>query len=57
MPTYILLSLLTPEGSQTLHKDPERRSEPRDPGVRLQGRHAVRCSWRLRFRDNCRRTG
>jgi len=24
MPTYILLSSLTPEGSQTLHKDPER---------------------------------
>ena len=24
MPTYILLSSLTPEGSQTLHKDPDR---------------------------------
>jgi len=24
MPTYILLSSLTPEGSQTLHNDPER---------------------------------
>jgi uncharacterized protein with GYD domain len=24
MPTYILLSSLTPEGSKTLHKDPER---------------------------------
>jgi len=24
MPTYVLLSSLTPEGSQTLHEDPER---------------------------------
>jgi uncharacterized protein with GYD domain len=24
MPTYILLSSLTPQGSQTLHKDPDR---------------------------------
>jgi uncharacterized protein with GYD domain len=24
MPTYILLSTLTPEGRQTLHKDPDR---------------------------------
>ena len=27
MPTYILLSTLTPEGSQTLHKNPERLEE------------------------------
>ncbi|MGH7949674.1 MAG: GYD domain-containing protein [Candidatus Binataceae bacterium] len=27
MPTYILLSSLTPEGSQTLHKNPERLEE------------------------------
>ena len=27
MPTYILLSTLTPEGRQTLHKDPERLEE------------------------------
>jgi uncharacterized protein with GYD domain len=27
MPTYILLSNLTPEGSQTLHKNPERLEE------------------------------
>jgi uncharacterized protein with GYD domain len=24
MPTYVLLSTLTPEGRQTLHKDPDR---------------------------------
>ncbi len=24
MPTYILMSTLTPEGRQTLHKDPDR---------------------------------
>ena len=27
IPTYILLSTLTPEGRQTLHKDPERLEE------------------------------
>lgn len=27
MPTYILLSTLTPEGSQTLHKNPDRLDE------------------------------
>lgn len=27
MPTYILLSTLTPEGSQTLHKNPDRLEE------------------------------
>ena len=27
MPTYILLSSLTPEGSQTLHNNPERIEE------------------------------
>jgi len=27
MPTYILLSSLTPEGRQTLHKDPDRMDE------------------------------
>jgi uncharacterized protein with GYD domain len=27
MPTYILLSTLTPEGRQTLHKDPDRMDE------------------------------
>jgi uncharacterized protein with GYD domain len=27
MPTYILLSTLTPEGRQTLHKDPDRMEE------------------------------
>jgi uncharacterized protein with GYD domain len=27
MPTYILLSTLTPEGRRTLHKDPERLDE------------------------------
>ena len=27
MPTYILLSTLTPEGSQTLHNNPERLEE------------------------------
>jgi uncharacterized protein with GYD domain len=27
MPTYILLSTLTPEGRQTLHKDPDRLEE------------------------------
>ena len=27
MPTYILLSTLTPEGRQTLHKDPDRMEQ------------------------------
>jgi uncharacterized protein with GYD domain len=27
MPTYILLSTLTPEGRQTLHKNPDRLEE------------------------------
>jgi uncharacterized protein with GYD domain len=27
MPTYVLLSTLTPEGRQTLHKNPERMEE------------------------------
>jgi 1-deoxy-D-xylulose 5-phosphate reductoisomerase len=27
MPTYVLLSTLTPEGRQTLHKDPDRLEE------------------------------
>ena len=27
MPTYILLSTLTPEGRQTLHRNPERLEE------------------------------
>ena len=27
MPTYVLLSTLTPEGRQTLHKDPDRLDE------------------------------
>ena len=27
MPTYVLLSTLTPEGSQTLHKNPDRLDE------------------------------
>lgn len=27
MPTYILLSTLTPEGRQTLHKNPDRLDE------------------------------
>ena len=28
MPTYVLLSTLTPEGRQTLHKDPDRVGSP-----------------------------
>jgi hypothetical protein len=41
MPTYILLSSLTPEGSQTLHKDPGYRVRRRLSGNR--SRRANRC--------------
>lgn len=45
MPTYILLSTLTPEGSQTLHKDPDRldavNKEITDFGCRVVTQYAV----------------
>jgi uncharacterized protein with GYD domain len=45
MPTYILLSLLIPEGSQTLHKDPERldavNQEIPEFGCRIVTQYAV----------------
>ncbi len=45
MPTYILLSTLTPEGRQTLHKDPDRleqvNKEIADFGCRVVAQYAV----------------
>jgi uncharacterized protein with GYD domain len=45
MPTYILLSTLTPEGRQTLHKDPDRLEEVNaeivDFGCRVVEQYAV----------------
>jgi uncharacterized protein with GYD domain len=45
MPTYILLSSLTPEGSQTLHKDPDRldavNKEITDFGCKVVTQYAV----------------
>jgi uncharacterized protein with GYD domain len=45
MPTYILLSTLTPEGRQTLHKDPDRleavNQEIADFGCKVVAQYAV----------------
>jgi len=45
MPTYILLSTLTPEGRQTLHKDPDRlekvNQEIADFGCNILAQYAV----------------
>jgi len=45
MPTYILLSTLTPEGRQTLHKDPDRlemvNKEITDFGCNILAQYAV----------------
>ncbi len=45
MPTYVLLSTLTPEGSQTLHKRPERLEEVNreieEFGCKVIGQYAV----------------
>src|SRR5262245_54971691 len=45
MPTYILLSTLTPEGRQTLHKNPDRleavNNEIAEFGCTVQGQYAV----------------
>ena len=45
MPTYVLLSTLTPEGSQTLHKRPERLEEVNreieEFGCKIVGQYAV----------------
>ena len=45
MPTYILLSTLTPEGRQTLHKDPDRMDEVNqeiaDFGCKVIAQYAV----------------
>jgi len=45
MPTYILLSTLTPEGRQTLHKDPDRmekvNKEIADFGCKVISQYAV----------------
>jgi uncharacterized protein with GYD domain len=45
MPTYILLSSLTPEGSQTLHKDPDRldavKKEISEFGCKVVTQYAV----------------
>src|SRR5713101_501914 len=47
MPTYMLLSTLTPEGRQTLHK--VGASQQGDRRLRLQGGRAVRGAWAVRF--------
>ena len=45
MPTYVLLSTLTPEGRQTLHKDPDRleavNKEIADFGCKLVAQYSV----------------
>jgi uncharacterized protein with GYD domain len=45
MPTYILLSTLTPEGSQTLHTNPDRLEEVNkeiaDFGCKVVGQYAT----------------
>jgi uncharacterized protein with GYD domain len=45
MPTYILMSTLTPEGRQTLHKDPDRleqvNKEITDFGCKVVAQYAV----------------
>jgi uncharacterized protein with GYD domain len=45
MPTYILMSTLTPEGRQTLHKDPDRleqvNKEISDFGCKVVAQYAV----------------
>ena len=45
MPTYILLSTLTPEGRQTLHKNPDRLEEVNKEiaafGCTVVGQYAV----------------
>ena len=45
MPTYVLLSTLTPEGRQTLHKDPDRlekvNQEIADFGCKIIAQYAV----------------
>src|SRR5712671_7089109 len=45
MPTYVLLSTLTPEGRQTLHKDPDRleavNQEIADFGCTVVAQYAV----------------
>ena len=45
MPTYILLTTLTPEGSQSLHKDPDRlenvNKEIKDFGCSVVTQYAV----------------
>ena len=49
MPTYILLSTLTPEGRRTLHSDPDRLDEVNqeitDFGCEVIGQYAVLGSW------------
>jgi uncharacterized protein with GYD domain len=45
MPTYVLLSTLTPEGRQTLHKEPDRLEEVNkeiaDFGCKILAQYAV----------------
>src|ERR1700675_3765669 len=45
MPTYLLLSTLTPEGRQTLHKDPDRMEKVNKEiaafGCKVISQHAV----------------
>lgn len=56
MRTSIMLGLSAPEGSQILHKDPNRICAPNhgNLGVRLQGVHAARAA-RRHFHPGVRR--
>jgi hypothetical protein len=59
MPTYILLSTLTPEGRQTLHKDPDRmekvNKEIAEFGCKVISQYAVLGQMRLRYHRRGRR--
>ena len=59
MPTYILLSTLTPEGRRTLHSDPDRmeqvNQEITDFGCRVVAQYAVLGALRLCHHRRSRR--
>ena len=53
MPTYILLSTLTPEGRQTLHKNPDRLEEVNKEIAALLGVAVPTVERRLRMIRKC----
>jgi len=59
MPTYILLSTLTPEGRHSLHKNPERidavNKDIEEFGCKVLSQYATTRS--LGLRHNCRGAG